>query len=190
MRLGRVGLVGICGAAAFLILCPIRPSSGRGSPGRPETPPGLSCSTGPSSGHVLTVAFTGDLAAGPVVLGFRTDSAPTMEQGPLQVRVVAPGNDLGAECSSNGTIKLVRSGTWRADRLDIAYTGRPVERIGRPGQGPGEFEVPRSLFWIEDTLAVRDFETRRLSYFARDGTLEGDERRAGRPSPRTPGGRG
>jgi hypothetical protein len=38
--------------------------------------------------------------------------------------------------------------------------------IGRRGQGPGEFDYPRSLFWLADSLAVWDTRLARISVFS------------------------
>lgn len=55
-------------------------------------------------------------------------------------------------------------------------TGRFQHRFGRQGEGPGEFENPREIFWKADTLVVWDWRLRRLSYFDRQGKLLRDER--------------
>jgi hypothetical protein len=43
--------------------------------------------------------------------------------------------------------------------------GRPVMRIGREGEGPGEFQRPIGLGFVGDTLWVIDLDTYRFSYF-------------------------
>lgn len=43
--------------------------------------------------------------------------------------------------------------------------GRFLRRIGRKGQGPGEFEWPNSMGWRGDTLWVRDTDLDRVTLF-------------------------
>jgi hypothetical protein len=65
----------------------------------------------------------------------------------------------------------------QARRLSIYdATGAFVTAFGREGEGPGEFEYPRRLFWRGGTLTVFDWRLRRFSYFDRAGELLGDER--------------
>lgn len=52
-----------------------------------------------------------------------------------------------------------------------ASDGTPIGRIGRDGEGPGEFRSPYSFGMLGDTLWVLDFNAYRLSYFDLDGTL-------------------
>lgn len=49
--------------------------------------------------------------------------------------------------------------------------GRPAGVIGRPGEGPGEFQSVGTMGWVGDTLWVLDFGNYRFSYFSEDGTL-------------------
>jgi hypothetical protein len=51
-------------------------------------------------------------------------------------------------------------------------TGKPLRRVGRPGQGPGEFTRPSGPVLLGgDTLLVPDAANRRLNYFRGDGGL-------------------
>lgn len=52
-----------------------------------------------------------------------------------------------------------------------ASDGTPIARIGRDGEGPGEFRSPRTFGILGDTLWVLDFDAYRLSYFNLDGTF-------------------
>lgn len=54
--------------------------------------------------------------------------------------------------------------------LMFGFDGKLRGRIGRAGDGPGEFRRLARLAWIADTLVVQD-GTRRAHYFKRDGTL-------------------
>jgi hypothetical protein len=50
--------------------------------------------------------------------------------------------------------------------------GAPLYTIGRQGQGPGEFDLPRQIGLLEDTLLwVSDGAGRRITLFDLDGTL-------------------
>lgn len=40
--------------------------------------------------------------------------------------------------------------------------GRPLQRIGRQGSGPGEFREPIAAGWLNDTLWVSDKQTQRV----------------------------
>jgi hypothetical protein len=75
----------------------------------------------------------------------------------------------GLTVSSDGTVFVAQ----RQDGLVRAYDrrGRFVGSIGRPGEGPGEFDTPSSLGWRGDTLWVQDSGNRRISFFHADGTF-------------------
>jgi hypothetical protein len=49
--------------------------------------------------------------------------------------------------------------------------GRVVRRIGRRGNGPGEFAVLTGIAWKHDTLVVLDGYSKRLSFFNSNGKL-------------------
>jgi hypothetical protein len=49
-------------------------------------------------------------------------------------------------------------------------SGRLVRRIGRRGEGPGEFQVVQAHGFIGDTLWVRNWPSPRISLFRKDGT--------------------
>jgi hypothetical protein len=49
--------------------------------------------------------------------------------------------------------------------------GRFLRRIGRPGQGPGEFESPTEIGWRADTLWVRDADLGRVTFFDAEGRV-------------------
>jgi hypothetical protein len=61
-------------------------------------------------------------------------------------------------------------------------SGTPVRVIGRPGQGPGEFERPIQIGLLHDTLWVRDVANDRISWFDADGRLLFETRLAERVS--------
>ncbi len=52
----------------------------------------------------------------------------------------------------------------------ISPTGKELARLGRLGEGPGEFQIAAYLFrWAGDTIAVRDVNTARISLFTNEG---------------------
>lgn len=52
----------------------------------------------------------------------------------------------------------------------ISPKGQELARLGRLGEGPGEFQVAAYLFrWAGDTIAVRDLSTARISLFTNAG---------------------
>lgn len=68
----------------------------------------------------------------------------------------------------NGSLYVAQS--HEATVVVLESDGTLVRRIGRRGQGPGEFLAPAGLGWLGDTLWVVDAASRRVSYF-RDGEL-------------------
>ena len=75
-------------------------------------------------------------------------------------RLLAPTSAI--DCGS-GVVCLAdpRSGLWRLDLVTGAMT-----LIGRVGEGPGEYRMPRlALSWIGDTVALWDPALRRVTLF-------------------------
>lgn len=52
--------------------------------------------------------------------------------------------------------------------------GAPAGVIGRPGEGPGEFQSVMALGWRADSLWVADGQARRTSFFDPEGAFLGD----------------
>jgi hypothetical protein len=50
-------------------------------------------------------------------------------------------------------------------------TGKRIAAVGRRGAGPGEFQQMVIVGWAAETLAVYDFQTRRMTYVAPDGKV-------------------
>lgn len=88
------------------------------------------------------------------------------------------------------TVSTDKSGTlWVADDLshDIRVfdtRGALVRRIGREGQGPGEFLSIYSLAWVDDVLLVLDLGNGRVAELSESGAWLG-----ARPAPGSVGGR-
>lgn len=66
-------------------------------------------------------------------------------------------------------------------RVHDARTGRLIRRLGRSGEGPGEFRNPNWIGLLGDSLWVNDGSLRRVTFFDRDGAHLGD-----RPYPDPP----
>jgi hypothetical protein len=49
--------------------------------------------------------------------------------------------------------------------------GTPLRRVGRGGQGPGEFEMMTGWGFLGDSLYVADLQLRRVSYFTPEGVF-------------------
>lgn len=93
----------------------------------------------------------------------------------------SPATEVGGEDSGlylvqglvvlgDGTIVLANSGTRELRWYDP--DGTLIRTAGREGEGPGEFRAPRLVGTVaQDTIVVWDYELRRLSYFAADGTF-------------------
>ena len=52
-----------------------------------------------------------------------------------------------------------------------AASGKPLGRLGRRGEGPGEFLNPYRLGWVADTLWVYDGRQRRISFVTPERTV-------------------
>lgn len=66
-------------------------------------------------------------------------------------------------------------------RVHDAGSGRLIRRLGRTGDGPGEFRVPNWIGLLGDSLWVNDGRLGRVTFFDRDGTHLGDRPYPGRP---------
>lgn len=60
----------------------------------------------------------------------------------------------------------------QADRIRVhSPAGEPLDPIGRPGEGPGEFQNLRDMGFVADTLWVLDAGTYRFNFFSPAGEL-------------------
>jgi len=66
-------------------------------------------------------------------------------------------------------------------RRHDARSGRLLDRLGRPGEGPGEFRNPNWIGLLGDSVWVNDGRLLRVTWFDRDGNYLGD-----RPYPDLP----
>lgn len=87
-----------------------------------------------------------------------------------------PASILAEEMALPGQYLFMRDGRFAfLDRAAktirvISPTGQELARLGRLGEGPGEFQVASYLFrWAGDTIAVRDVNTARISLFTNSG---------------------
>lgn len=92
---------------------------------------------------------------------------------------VAVGNDSlvlfgirGAAIGSDGAIAIGVSGGSTETVVHLGEDGRGLERVGRAGEGPGEFRSISRLFLTDDRVAVWDVLQDRLSFFERTGQLD------------------
>ncbi len=101
---------------------------------------------------------------GSLVEEVRIGSADGVDDTLSQVGIVLPLPG-GGVWFIEGSERLIRV---------VDAEGRLTDRVGRQGQGPGEFMIPARLGWWEgsrDTVWVTDPGTRRISLFATDGTF-------------------
>jgi hypothetical protein len=76
----------------------------------------------------------------------------------------------GALRLGDGRIVIANRGTSELRFYDAA--GKEISRVGRAGEGPGEFGILRTLSRMHgDTLAVWDSRLRRLTYIGPDGRI-------------------
>lgn len=70
---------------------------------------------------------------------------------------------------SQGTIYALD----RGDKLVKIYSpsGSHVRSFGGQGEGPGEFQEPSLMIFLDTTLVVHDWRQRRLTYFTRSGSV-------------------
>jgi len=69
-----------------------------------------------------------------------------------------------------GNIYIVSRGDHEIQKFDI--TGRMIGRIGREGQGPGEFRGPTQVVPWNDKIVVMDNYNRKFQIFNRNGEYE------------------
>lgn len=130
-------------------------------------------STRDSTDGVLRIHHAGEA---PVWTAAETASIGTVEEGPAslaRIRSLLLGLDGGVIIADAGH-KSVR---------EFAPDGTFRRAIGRDGAGPGEYDIPYSLGWIGDTLAVLDPMNVRVGLFGTDGGWQGQW-----PSPPLTGG--
>lgn len=73
--------------------------------------------------------------------------------------------------SADGMYLYVLESAERTVRMFDARTGEFLRRVGRGGDGPGEFRSPVKLGWRADTLYVVDAGLPRLSLFTVEGEV-------------------
>ena len=105
--------------------------------------------------------------------------SPTIEvEGTLSIG----GGRLGVELTRVSTVAVGPGGLLAIAQPDdheiqlFDAAGRFLRRIGREGEGPGEFQAPQMLGWRDDHLWVRDDALRRVSFFTPVGELVGEIR--------------
>jgi hypothetical protein len=84
----------------------------------------------------------------------------------IQSRIDGYGADLtsihGVSVSSNGRVAVVQQ---QDGAVAVVDSVGGVHRVGRKGDGPGEFRTPYKTGWLADTLWVADFGTARVTLF-------------------------
>lgn len=118
------------------------------------------CGTDASGKDTAAAAPTWRLSPTPIVSIGEVDGSPDYQLYQA----------MDATVRTDGSIAVVNTGNSTVAVYD--RQGRFLTRIGRKGQGPGEFEVPT---WIAslpgDTVVAWDARLRRLSYFDPTGKL-------------------
>lgn len=81
----------------------------------------------------------------------------------------------GATRTQNGGVLVLNAGTYQLRRFDAE--GAFVDAVGREGEGPGEFEMPKRIYRLRNgNYAVYDVILERLSVFTPDLTHVRDVR--------------
>lgn len=89
-----------------------------------------------------------------------------MAEGPAEYMFFRPRT---VDVDSGGSLYVLDAGDKTVRVYDSE--GEFVRRMGREGQGPGEFQDPSLMVMWSDTLAVYDWRLRRLSVFSTEGKL-------------------
>jgi hypothetical protein len=112
--------------------------------------------------------------------GEEASQAPPEEWRLVEEARIGSVDDPEDALSQVGTLlPLPGGGAWFIENADrqirvVGREGRLSGRVGRPGQGPGEFTIPAGLGWWKgstDTIWVGDRASRRISLFSLDGTF-------------------
>ena len=114
-----------------------------------------------------------------------TSTAPAWAEGEAWTIDTVPSLDIGGSDTdphydllqaadatrlSDGRVAVLNAGTFEVRYYDAAGTW--LSSSGRKGQGPGEFEGPGGIFRLPgDTLLVYDYQLRRMSRLAPDGSF-------------------
>jgi hypothetical protein len=125
---------------------------------------------GPATGNTAPLAPTVRDSAGVAIYEHPADAfdrAPRFEMSKKPVTEIK-GSDVEADLSrvwqpmvlADGRVAMFADGSL----LVFGPAGDLVERIGRTGEGPGEFQYGALVRGLADTLLVEDRGTRRLSF--------------------------
>lgn len=112
-----------------------------------------------------------------VLLGLFTPSArgdgQTGTRAPAESRIIGEEQGLSLvsaiAVSSRGVLAVAQPQDGQIRLFDAR--GRPLARVGRRGEGPGEFRAPRPIGWLADTLWVADYQVFRLTWIDAQGTV-------------------
>lgn len=131
------------------------------------------------SGSGAGAASVGDSAGIRMVEHPASEELPAWRVSETPTLVIGGGSEeagvqfadvVGAALLDDGSIAVADAGN-HAIRL-FAASGDSVARVGREGDGPGEFRQIGAVWRLAgDSLAVWDFRASRLTVFSRDGVL-------------------
>ncbi len=103
-------------------------------------------------------------------------SADAQQPTALRLERKISGDQLGigyvgaVTADARGRIYALETTPGQRSIFVFDSTGKSVTRLGRSGQGPGEFQSPNhTLAWMGDTLVAIDYSAQRLTGFDRDG---------------------
>ncbi len=120
----------------------------------------------PLAVFTLGTAFAATPAQGQAICQTNWRLSETLRIGSIESKILQMGVS-NVEIGPNGLIYITEYQTPHVTVL--SPDGAPRGRIGRSGQGPGEFEFGTTgIGWARDTLWVSD--TRRIHFFGPDGT--------------------
>ena len=105
-----------------------------------------------------------------------TQEHATLDVGSSVGQIGKPDSQVfigyASSCSSTKGDTIYISDMQNAEVLACSKDGKLHFRIGRRGQGPGEFQRPECVIWSNGHLYVSDTRMNRISIFMSDGTYE------------------
>lgn len=121
------------------------------------------------TGTAMFICLGPPASQGPCV-GCRIELAPLATVGDSAGEGMLFGHPSSVTVDRRG--RVVIADMWGSTPQVLVFAaGRFHRRIGRPGDGPGEFRMPRVLLSAADSVAVLDPALRRASWFGAEGQV-------------------
>ena len=118
-------------------------------------------------GRAMFISLATSAAQDPCA-GCRITLAPLVTVGDSAGDGVLFGHPSSVTVDRRG--RVVVADMWGSTPQVLMFAaGRFLRRVGRPGEGPGEFRMPRVLLSAGDSFAILDPGLRRATWFGADG---------------------